>query len=41
MVSVDVASMLNLDTGKAWVGFTAATAAARECHDILEWTIPD
>ncbi len=38
-VSVDLASTLELNEGKAWVGFTAATGSAYETHDILNWTM--
>ncbi|MEB3826582.1 SBBP repeat-containing protein [Phormidium sp. CCY1219] len=34
----DLGTTLDLDNGNAWVGFTAATAAAWENHDILNWT---
>ena len=37
-VSVDIASTLTLDNGKAWVGFTASADGARENHDILSWS---
>jgi hypothetical protein len=33
-VAVDLSSLLDLDSGKAWVGFTAATGGAFENHDI-------
>jgi len=37
--SVTLENELNLnDGGKAWVGFTSATGAAFENHDILSWT---
>jgi len=36
--SVDLASLLNLDAGRAWVGFTAATGGFAQPHDILSWT---
>ena len=36
-VALNLASTLNLDDGKAWLGFTAATWAAWENHDILSW----
>ena len=40
--SLDLASTLNLNDGKAWVGFTAATGAAHGDHDILNWSfIPE
>lgn len=37
-VSVDLNSLLELSDGHAWVGFTAATGAAWENHDILSWS---
>jgi hypothetical protein len=37
IVPVDISSILNLDNGKAWVGFTAATGLDAENHDILNW----
>ncbi|MCT7991018.1 SBBP repeat-containing protein [Laspinema olomoucense] len=37
-VPVDLGTTLDLDSGKAWVGFTAATAGTWENHDILNWT---
>ncbi|MFH0953362.1 MAG: L-type lectin-domain containing protein [Verrucomicrobiota bacterium] len=36
-VKADLESLLSLDEGKAWVGFTAATWNAFENHDILNW----
>jgi hypothetical protein len=36
-VKVDLATLLALDEGRAWVGFTAATWDAYENHDILNW----
>jgi hypothetical protein len=38
-VPLDLASQLDLNGGKAWVGFTAATWAAYENHDILNWSV--
>ncbi len=37
--SIDLANLLSLDAGTAWVGFTAATggAAAAESHSIQSW----
>lgn len=35
--SVDLASLLDLDDGCAWVGFTAATGFEYQNHDILSW----
>ena len=40
-VSVDLANTLNLDNGKAWLGFTAATGASWENHDIISWSHTD
>jgi hypothetical protein len=38
-VAVTLENEINLSTGgKAWVGFTSATGAAFENHDILSWT---
>ena len=36
-VSVDLSSLLSLDSGKAWIGFTSGTGLAFEAHDILLW----
>ena len=36
-VSVDLADTLNLDAGRAWVGFTATTGGGYQNHDILSW----
>jgi hypothetical protein len=38
-ISVDLSSLLSLDNGSAWLGFTAGTGAAWESHDILSWQI--
>jgi uncharacterized repeat protein (TIGR01451 family) len=37
-VSVDLDTLLSLESGAAFVGFTAATGAASENHDILDWS---
>ena len=37
-VLVNLDTILALDSGNAWVGFTAGTGAFRETHDILSWT---
>jgi cell wall-associated NlpC family hydrolase len=37
-VPLNLGSVLHLDSGKAWVGFTGATWAAWENHDILRWS---
>jgi glucose/arabinose dehydrogenase len=36
--SVDLSTLLALDQGKAWVGFTAATGGAWSAHEILSWS---
>jgi hypothetical protein len=36
-VPVDLATTLNLDNGRAFAGFTAATGGIAENHDILNW----
>jgi hypothetical protein len=38
-VSIDLVTMLSLDNGQAWLGFTAGTGAAVENHDVLSWTV--
>ena len=39
VAAVDLASILSLDNGTAWVGFTAATGlCVIENHDILSWS---
>jgi len=37
-VATDLSSLLDLDEGKAWVGFTAATGGSAERHRLLSWT---
>ncbi len=37
-VAVNLGSLLNLDSGTAYVGFTAGGADAYENHDLLSWT---
>jgi hypothetical protein len=37
-VAVDLSSLLSLDSGTAYVGFTGATGAAAENEDILSWS---
>jgi hypothetical protein len=34
-------TVLSLDNGKAWVGFTAATGGLAEAHDLLDWTFDE
>jgi legume-like lectin family protein len=34
---LDLSSLLRLDNGAAWVGFTAGTGSAYEAHDVLSW----
>ena len=41
-VPIDVDQRLDLPTGRAFVGFTAATGQGYENHDVLDWTFcPD
>jgi hypothetical protein len=35
---VNLGTLLDLDHGRAWVGFTSATGGSREAHDILNWS---
>ncbi len=37
-VNVTLDSLLNLNNGAAWVGFSGATGADSEAHDIFNWT---
>jgi hypothetical protein len=37
-VPVNLETLLNLDNGRAWVGFTASCGGTHEAHDILSWT---
>ncbi len=36
-LSFDLSSLLSLDAGNAWIGFTSGTGLAFESHDILMW----
>ena len=36
-VYVNLAKVMDLDNGRAWVGFTAATGADRQNHDLINW----
>lgn len=36
-VNVNLSTLLNLDNGTAWVGFTSSTGGAFEAHDLLSW----
>lgn len=36
-VAIDLSESLNLDAGKAWTGFTAATGGGWQNHDIVNW----
>jgi peptide-N4-(N-acetyl-beta-glucosaminyl)asparagine amidase len=38
-ITVDIAEILNLADGRAWLGFTGSTGSAWENHDILDWWI--
>jgi len=37
VTGLDLASLLSLDNGSAWVGFTSGTGSAYETHDVLRW----
>ncbi len=41
MLDIDLGNMLTLDHGRAFVGFTAATALAWENQDILNWSFEE
>jgi len=36
-VRVNLAKVMNLDNGRAWVGFTAASGADWQNHDLISW----
>lgn len=36
-VKVNLAKVMNLDSGRAWVGFTAASGADWQNHDLISW----
>lgn len=38
---IDLSTTLSLDSGTAWVGFTAATGGASEEHDVNWWTFSE
>jgi Bacterial lectin len=38
-VAVDLSTLLNLDQGRAWLGFTAATGDVTEGHQILSFSV--
>ena len=40
-VPLDLSAKLNLDNGKAWVGFVSSTGAVWETHDILSWSFEE
>ncbi len=37
-IPLDLESLLNLDLGSAYVGFTAATGGGWQNHDVLNWS---
>lgn len=39
VVPVNLANTLELDNGRAWLGFTAATGEAVDNHEILSWSV--
>ena len=36
---LDLSTKLNLNSGNAWMGFTAGFSGASENHDILNWSV--
>jgi hypothetical protein len=38
VASVDIGSLLNLNSGKAWVGFTGTTGESYDTHSISSWS---
>ncbi len=36
---IDIASIINSDDSRAWIGFTAATSKAAACHDLMKWHV--
>jgi len=38
-VPLNLSTTLNLNSGNAWMGFTAAFSGASENHDILNWSV--
>jgi Bacterial lectin len=41
VVAVNLATLLDLDDGQAWVGLTAGTGGISETHDILNWSFTE
>jgi len=40
-IAINLPEVLQLEEGKAWVGFTAATGGLYTNHDILSWEFQD
>jgi hypothetical protein len=40
-VPINLGNTINLDGGKAWMGFTASTGMGYEAHDILSWSVTE
>ena len=38
IVPIDLAAFLSLDSGTAWVGFTASTGKSYQRHEVLSWS---
>jgi hypothetical protein len=38
-IAIDLANTLALNSGDAWLGFTAATGGGYQTHDILNWSV--
>lgn len=41
VVAVNLATILDLEDGRAWVGLTAGTGGVSEIHDMLTWSFTD
>jgi hypothetical protein len=37
-VNLNLGNTLDLDQGRAWVGFTAGTGSGYENHDLINWS---
>jgi len=40
-VNLDMANILQLDSGTSWVGFTSGTGSGYENHDIIDWSFTE
>ena len=39
--TLDISTLLSLDNGSAWVGFTAGTGTAWQAQDIQDWSFSE